>query len=105
MILQSGERVVGDLVVVCDGVKSIARKVIGKEVEPHETGDTYFCAVLQRKVLLQDPELAHLVTNPGLEQWLGPDHHVIGYVLLLLLLTSPTELIGIIKYNMQKEKK
>ncbi|KAG9187026.1 salicylate hydroxylase [Alternaria panax] len=79
VILQSGERVVGDLIVVCDGVKSIARKVIGQDVEPHETGDTCFRAVIPGEVLLQDPELADLVTNPGFEQWLGPDHHVIGY--------------------------
>jgi salicylate hydroxylase len=79
VILESGERIVGDLVVACDGVKSIARKAIGQAAEPHETGDTCFRAVIPGEVLLQDPELAPLVTNPGFEQWLGPDHHIIGY--------------------------
>ena len=102
VILQSGEKVVGDLIVACDGVKSIARKAIGQNVEPHETGDTCFRAVIPGEVLLQDPELAPLVRDPGFEQWLGPDHHIIGYVSSTCLIR--TRLIGIIRYNMQKEK-
>ena len=78
VILESGERVVGDLVVACDGVKSIARKAIGQRVEPHETGDTCFRAVIPGEKLLRDQELASLVKSPGFEQWLGPDHHIIG---------------------------
>lgn len=101
VILQSGERVVGDLIVACDGVKSIARKAIGQDVEPHETGDTCFRAVLPGEVLLQDPELAPLVTNPGFEQWLGPDHHIIGYNMqqgktynLLMVIPDDNSMVG-----------
>ncbi|KAL1792311.1 hypothetical protein ACET3X_008818 [Alternaria dauci] len=80
VILESGERVVGDLIVGCDA-------------EPHETGDTCFRAVLKAEVLHQDPELAPLVTNPGFEQWynmqkektynllmvIPDDHSMVGY--------------------------
>lgn len=77
-ILQLGERVEGDLVVAADGVKSVARKEIGQDVEPHETGDTCFRAVTPGSVLLAGEELAPLLKAPAFEQWLGPDHHIIG---------------------------
>ncbi|KAK3115297.1 hypothetical protein LTR53_005520 [Teratosphaeriaceae sp. CCFEE 6253] len=79
VILESGEVVKGDLIVAADGVKSIARKAVGQEVEPHETGDTCFRAVIPGEKLLADPELESLVSTPSFEQWLGPDHHIIGY--------------------------
>lgn len=85
VVLESGEVVRGDLVVAADGVKSIARKALGRDVEPHETGDTCFRVVIPREVLVRDPELAPLSLDPNFEQFLGPDHHIIGY-------------------NMQKEK-
>lgn len=77
--LESGEVVKGDLVIAADGVKSISRKAIGQNVEPHETGDTCFRTVIPGEILLSDPDLAPLVQTPGFEQWLGPDHHIIGY--------------------------
>ncbi|EMC95135.1 hypothetical protein BAUCODRAFT_149158 [Baudoinia panamericana UAMH 10762] len=79
VVLESGEMVKGDLIVAADGVKSIARHAVGQEVEPHETGDTCFRAVIPGEMLLADPDLASLVSTPSFEQWLGPDHHIIGY--------------------------
>ena len=78
VVLQSGEVVRGDLVVAVDGVKSIARKAAGHDTEPHETGDTCFRAVLPKESLVNDPDLASLSLDPNFEQWLGPDHHIIG---------------------------
>lgn len=78
VILGSGEVIRGDLVIAADGVKSIARKAMGLNVEPHETGDTCFRAVIPREPLLKDPELAPLSLDPNFEQFLGPDHHIIG---------------------------
>ncbi|KPM42900.1 hypothetical protein AK830_g3613 [Neonectria ditissima] len=85
VVLESGEIVSGDLVIASDGVKSIARKAAGLGTEPHETGDTCFRVVIPREYLTNDPELAPLSEDPNFEQFLGPDHHIIGY-------------------NMQKEK-
>ncbi|KAG7109955.1 FAD-dependent monooxygenase OpS4 like protein [Verticillium longisporum] len=85
VVLESGETVRGDLIIAADGVKSLARKVMGLNIEPHETGDTCFRVVVPRERLTSDPELASLSTDPNFEQFLGPDHHIIGY-------------------NMQKEK-
>lgn len=78
VVLESGEIVRGDLVIAADGVKSIARKAVGLNTEPHETGDTCFRVVIPAKYLLNDPELAPLSKNPNFEQFLGPDHHIIG---------------------------
>jgi salicylate hydroxylase len=79
VVLETGEVVRGDLIVAADGVKSVARRALGNSIEPHETGDTCFRAVIPGKILLKDPELAPLVRTPGFEQFLGPDHHIIGY--------------------------
>lgn len=78
VVLASGEVVRGDLVVGADGVKSLARRALAA-VEPHETGDTCFRVVIPRERLLADPELAPLSREPNFEQFLGPDHHIIGY--------------------------
>ncbi|PSK48656.1 Kynurenine 3-monooxygenase [Elsinoe australis] len=77
--LESGEVVHSDLIVAADGVKSVARQAMGKKTEPHETGDTCFRVVIPREKLLADPELAELSRDPNFEQFLGPDHHIIGY--------------------------
>ncbi|TKX22890.1 FAD-binding domain-containing protein 22 [Elsinoe australis] len=77
--LESGEVVHSDLIVAADGVKSVARSAMGKNTEPHETGDTCFRVVIPREKLLADPELAELSRDPNFEQFLGPDHHIIGY--------------------------
>ncbi|KAH7089249.1 salicylate hydroxylase [Paraphoma chrysanthemicola] len=79
VILTDGTKITGDLIIAADGVKSIARKAVGIETEPNETGDTCFRVVIPAEKLLADPELAELSTRPGFEQWLGPDHHIIGY--------------------------
>ena len=76
--LADGTKIQGDLVIAADGIKSIARKAMGIDTEPNETGDTCFRVVIPAEKLLADPDLAELSTRPGFEQWLGPDHHIIG---------------------------
>ena len=75
--LQSGEIVRGDLLVGADGVKSLARRAIGKNVEPHETGDTCFRVVIPGEKLLANPRLAPLSKDPGFESVLLTLHPVI----------------------------
>lgn len=85
VVLANGEVVQGDLVVVADGVKSLARRsILGRHLEPRETGDTCFRTVIPTEKMLADPDLAALVKAPGFEQILGPDHHIIGFVLSYL---------------------
>ncbi|KEF51437.1 uncharacterized protein A1O9_12586 [Exophiala aquamarina CBS 119918] len=77
--LASGEVVQGDLLIAADGVKSLARQAMGRKVDPHETGDTCFRVVIPAEKLLANPRLRPLSERPGFEQFLGPDHHIIGY--------------------------
>lgn len=85
VVLEGGEVIRGDLVIAADGVKSVARRsILGQHLEPHETGDTCFRAVIPTEKVLADPTLAPLVTTPGFEQILGPDHHIIGSVDVLV---------------------
>ncbi|OBT75480.1 hypothetical protein VF21_04900 [Pseudogymnoascus sp. 05NY08] len=79
IVLANGQKIRADIIIGADGVKSIARKAMGINVEPHETGDTCFRVVIPKEKLLADPDLAELTLRPGFEQWLGPDHHIIGY--------------------------
>lgn len=81
--LADGTIVKGDLVIAADGIKSMAREAVGIYTEPHETGDTCFRVVIPADKLLADPDLAELSSSPGFEQWLGPDHHIIGYVIFV----------------------
>ncbi|KAL3418180.1 salicylate hydroxylase (FAD binding domain-containing protein) [Phlyctema vagabunda] len=101
VVLVDGSKVSGDLIIAADGVKSIAREAIGVPIEPKETGDTCFRVVIPAEKLRADPELAELSTRPGFEQWLGPDHHVIGYNIskeryfnLLLVIPDDKKMVG-----------
>ena len=80
VVLESGEVVRGDLIVAADGVKSTARRAMGMNTEPHETGDTCFRVVIPQELLVNEPELESLSRDPNFEQFLGPDHHIIGSV-------------------------
>ncbi|KAH9215624.1 salicylate hydroxylase [Leptodontidium sp. 2 PMI_412] len=101
VVLSDGTKVRGDLVIAADGVKSIARKAMGINTEPNETGDTCFRVVIPAEKLLADPDLAELSTRPGFEQWLGPDHHIIGYNVskekffnLLMVIPDDKKMVG-----------
>lgn len=76
VVLQSGERHTADLVVGADGINSRLREImLGREDPPTLTGDLAYRLLLSTKEMLQDPELAELVTNPQVNYWLGPDAH------------------------------
>ncbi|RFU32114.1 hypothetical protein B7463_g4229, partial [Scytalidium lignicola] len=78
--LESGEWVNGDLIIVADGVLSTARKqVLGHELPPIDTGDISYRILIPGSVMLADPELRDLVSQPWVSSWCGPDAHVIGY--------------------------
>lgn len=97
--IQSGERVAGDVLVIadgsswfrtkrkvgtntrgCSGVQSKAREqILGRKLPPIDTGDTSYRILIPGEVLLADPELRDLISQPWVSSWCGPDAHVIGY--------------------------
>ncbi|TGO10149.1 hypothetical protein BTUL_0143g00200 [Botrytis tulipae] len=71
-----------DLVVGADGIFSKLREVmLGREDEPHLTGDLAYRLLLSTKDMLADEELADFVKNPQVNYWMGPDMHAVNYVL------------------------
>jgi salicylate hydroxylase len=61
-------------------VQSKTRALIaGYELPPIDTGDFSYRILIPGDVILADPELRDLVSNPWVSSWCGPDAHVIGY--------------------------
>ncbi|MCJ1386032.1 hypothetical protein MMC17_009157 [Xylographa soralifera] len=68
MILQDGQRIEKDLVLAADGVKSVARQKISNLANdsPISSGLAVFRAALDASAVINDPDLAHLIQEPGL---------------------------------------
>jgi salicylate hydroxylase len=80
--LESGEVIKGDVVVCADGIKSAVRdRINGRPIPPQDTGDVAYRILVPAKLLLDDPEMAHLMRNPWAMHWLGPEGHAVGYPL------------------------
>ncbi|KAJ9145142.1 FAD/NAD(P)-binding domain-containing protein [Pleurostoma richardsiae] len=78
--LQNGEWIEGNVLIAADGVQSKARAlIVGHELPPIDTGDFSYRILIPGNVILADPELRDLVSDPWVSSWCGPDAHVIGY--------------------------
>ncbi|KAI1613940.1 salicylate hydroxylase [Exophiala viscosa] len=81
VVLESGERVHGDLVIGADGLWSKCREsMLGKSDQPLPTGDLAYRIVLELDKIT-DPELREWINNPQVHFWLGPYSHAVGYSL------------------------
>lgn len=62
------------------GVQSKGREhIIGHSLPPIDTGDIVYRILIPGSVVLADPELYELVSQPWVSSWCGPGAHVIGY--------------------------
>ncbi|KAK2782789.1 hypothetical protein FQN52_000612 [Onygenales sp. PD_12] len=79
--LESGEKLHADVVLAADGVKSVIRDKMfpdgGNRIQP--TGDEAFRILIPRERMIQDEELAELITKPVAVRWIGPHRHIVGY--------------------------
>ncbi|KAL4791917.1 hypothetical protein BDV19DRAFT_401008 [Aspergillus venezuelensis] len=77
--LVGGERIYGDVVIACDGVKSTARKtVLGYEPTLQSSGYAIYRAWFSNKDILADPLTKHLCENGDtFNGWIGPDVHLL----------------------------
>ncbi|RYP29683.1 hypothetical protein DL767_006635 [Monosporascus sp. MG133] len=80
-VLESGERVQGDVVIGADGVHSVARaKVPGGNITAKPSGKSAFRFLVSREAALNDPVTAQFAQKNGqLIIWYGPDRRVIMY--------------------------
>ncbi|KAH7885692.1 monooxygenase [Phlebopus sp. FC_14] len=82
VVLQGGERVVGDVVVAADGVKSRGREyVLGYHAEPRSSGYAVYRAWFdaEEQGVDKDPLTDYLVKNGDvLYGWIGKDVHMLA---------------------------
>ncbi|KAI0812970.1 FAD binding domain-containing protein [Xylaria sp. FL0064] len=82
VLLADGRAMSADLVVGADGINTRLREIfLGKEDPPIPTGDLAYRLLLNTKDIITDPDLRHFVDNPQVNYWLGPDMHVVNYIL------------------------
>jgi len=77
IILQSGEKVYGDLVIGADGVRSKARElVLGYVDKPKSSGYAVWRAWFSNKDMIADPRTREFCENGDtFNGWIGPDVH------------------------------
>ncbi|KAI0482030.1 FAD/NAD(P)-binding domain-containing protein [Xylariaceae sp. FL0804] len=81
-VLSTGEKLAADLVVGADGISSRLREILlGRPDPPVATGDLAYRLLIDARDMLADPELQHLILDPQVNYWLGPDAHAVNYVL------------------------
>lgn len=81
VILESGEKLVGDLVVGADGLWSRCREsFLGQKDQPLPTGDLAYRIVLTLDQI-SDPELRAWISKPSVHFWIGPRSHAVAYSL------------------------
>ena len=80
--VNGGKVYTADLVVGCDGLRSVCREaLVGHPDPPYETGDIAYRILVPAEVMKPHPELAELLDNPAINVWMGPGGHVVCYLL------------------------
>jgi salicylate hydroxylase len=81
IIIESGEKYAGDLIVGADGLWSRCREsLLGQKDSPLPTGDLAYRIVLTLDQIT-DSELREWVSKPSVHFWIGPESHAVGYSL------------------------
>jgi 2-polyprenyl-6-methoxyphenol hydroxylase-like FAD-dependent oxidoreductase len=80
--VKGGQVYQADLVVGSDGLRSICReKLVGHVDPPHETGDIAYRILVSADDMKPHPELHELIHEPAINVWMGPNGHVVCYLL------------------------
>jgi salicylate hydroxylase len=83
VVLQSGETIIGDLILGADGLWSTTRSAMfttstEQTPQPLPTGDLAYRILVNRE-LIHDAELARQLEEPGIHIWVGPGAHAVAY--------------------------
>ena len=77
-----GKVYTADLVIGCDGLRSICREaLVGHADPPHETGDIAYRILVPAEDMKRHEELHEFVQSPAINFWMGPDGHAVCYLL------------------------
>ncbi|KIY01510.1 uncharacterized protein Z520_03062 [Fonsecaea multimorphosa CBS 102226] len=81
-IKNRSEPFTADLIIGADGLKSVCREaLLGRPDPPHLTGDLAYRIVVPAESMKSHPLLRDLVAVPNINYWMGPDSHVVSYLL------------------------
>jgi salicylate hydroxylase len=76
------EPFLADLIIGADGLKSVCREaLLGRPDPPHLTGDLAYRIIVPAEAMRAHPLLTDLVETPNINNWMGPDSHVVSYLL------------------------
>ncbi|MCJ1355885.1 MAG: hypothetical protein MMC33_005877 [Icmadophila ericetorum] len=82
LYLKNGLEFYADVILGADGLKSVTREaLVGHPDPPHLTGNLAYRIVIKASEMRKYPELRSFVDRPALSYWIGPDAHVVGYLL------------------------
>jgi salicylate hydroxylase len=77
-----GKVYTADLVIGCDGLRSICREaLVGRADPPHETGDIAYRILVPTEDMRRHKELHEFLESPAINFWMGPDGHAACYLL------------------------
>ncbi|TVY82182.1 FAD-dependent monooxygenase OpS4 [Lachnellula suecica] len=80
VVLKNGEELEADLVVGADGIRSKTRATaIQNSIDVVESSHCAFRATVPAELMKADPAIAHFMTDPSSNVWMGPDSHIVGY--------------------------
>jgi salicylate hydroxylase len=80
--VKGGKTYTADLVVGCDGLRSVCREaLVGHSDPPYETGDIAYRILVSADEMKKHPELHELLNEPAINVWMGPEGHVVCYLL------------------------
>jgi len=77
-----GDVYTAELVIGCDGIKSVCREALQGRVDPpRATGDMAYRIVVPAEAMKRHEELRELLEDPAINFWIGPDGHAVCYPL------------------------
>jgi salicylate hydroxylase len=80
--VQGGKVYTADLVLGCDGLRSVCREaLVGHADPPHETGDIAYRILVPADQMRPHPELHEFLDDPAINVWMGPGGHAVCYLL------------------------
>ncbi|XP_014551814.1 hypothetical protein COCVIDRAFT_19972 [Bipolaris victoriae FI3] len=83
VVLESGQRIHGDLIIAADGINSAARATLFPDTnnEPDFHGFAAYRATVPIARMKEDPDIASMLDKPALNIWIGEDRHVMTYAI------------------------